>query len=349
MTAPTKDPWVLLGVDRGATDSEIKRAYRRLAKRYHPDRNSGDEEAAALFQEIARAFEAIQTGEARDAWLAENEGAGSIFEPLDSDGAGPDPFTSPSANLRSEVRPVEHRLSVTFAQAFSGAQFPIELDIEDACGTCGGSGSAPGYRPLTCQVCHGRGVHSAGRVRSKCAACSGKGFIVERPCVRCDGGLIRQRRSVRIDIPAGVTNGHVVRIAGNHSRAGTPDVLVHVQVEESPIFRRSHQNPADLMIEVPITYAEACLGKSIKIPTPEKPIVLRLPPGSPSGKALRIANQGMPVMGRNGERGHLYAKLQVDIPTKMSNQQHRLITQLSHYDDPERMRIHLFNGGRRAE
>jgi molecular chaperone DnaJ len=183
-------------------------------------------------------------------------------------------------------------------------------------------------------------------VTSKCAACSGKGFIVEKPCSRCDGGLVKQRRSVTLTVPPGVVDGHVVRVSSSRGRPGVPDVIVHVKVQESPVFKRTLRDSADLLIDVPITYAEACLGKSVRVPTPEKPIALRVQPGSPSGKALRIPGQGMPRLDNPSQRGHLYARLQVMIPSELASQQHRLITQLSHYDDADQLRVHLFNGGR---
>lgn len=349
MNTPLKDPWVMLGVSRDADDSAIKRAYRKLAREYHPDRNPGDEAAAAYFQDIARAFDAIRSEQTRASWLAQNEGIGSaesLFEPMDGKGFS-DPFAAPSAGLRSDApQPVEHDLEISFAQAFSGAQVPVEIDVEEACGLCGGSGSAPGYRPITCQVCHGRGEHSAGRANSKCTACNGKGYIVERPCGACTGeGITHERRTVVLDIPAGVVNDHTLRVPASRGRVGVSDILVHIKVGESNVFKRTLRDPADLLIDVPITYAEACLGRSVKIPTPEKPIALRIQPGSPSGKALRIPNQGMPRMDNPSERGHLYARLNVVIPSALSTQQHRLITQLAHYDDSDALRIHLFNGG----
>lgn len=340
-----RDPWVMLGVDRSASDQEIKRAYRKLSKKYHPDHNPGDAEAAARFQEISQAYNAIRNEPARARWLADNEspaatGLADDFPPYP--GTGPAAGRQQAARRRSWNQEIETEVKVSFRQAFSGDQVDIVVEVEDLCEVCGGTGAAPGSTPRTCDLCAGTGEHKVGRVSTPCSACR-NGIIVDRLCGHCDGGITKEPRPFVCQIPPGVPDGYKMRISGpQRGRFGSIQILVTVRVEPSPVFERNLTDPADLMIEVPITYSEAVLGAQIRIPTPAKMLGLEVPKTSSSGRILRIRNEGMPRLDQPGERGDLYAKLQIVVPEEPSRAQEKLIRQLAEHD-PEEPRFPLFD------
>jgi molecular chaperone DnaJ len=312
MSEGFRDPWVVLGVTRSDDSTQIKRAYRKLAMEHHPDRNPGDPQAAAIFEEVARAYEAIGTDEARALWLAKAEN----FE----DDAFPD--------LGAEGgRRIEREVELSFAQAFNGEQIEIEVEVSELCARCGGSGVAAGHSPVPCESCRGRGNEADG---APCRSCGGRGFVIDRPCEYCQAGRVIETRPYALSVPAGVINGHRLRLPGpDRGRAG--EMIVTVKVRPSPVFQRTLADPADLLVEVPISYAEACFGATIRIPTPSKVIEMRIPPATPSGKAFRISGEGMPRLGQNS-RGDLYARVQIAVPAKMSGAHKRLVRELAQLD-----------------
>lgn len=327
--SPFKDPWVILGVDRDADDAQIKKAYRQLAKINHPDRNPGDKEAEARFQDISAAFKAIGDEESRLKWLGEHEKVASPFTKASSGpSVAPKP---PSAAERYEVK-------LNFRQAYSGATVELDLEVEDACSSCGGSGAAPGTQPYPCPTCKGAGSHEVGRVSKTCSDCAGKGFKVDTPCPNCKDGLIRQSRPFQVPVPAGIADGQVMRMPAG---AGG-EVLITIRVEESPIFKRMPQNPSDLVVDVPITFAEACLGAQVKVPTPAKTVAMTVPASSQQGTMMRLPGLGMPRQGDGS--GDLYARLHVVIPEKLSMKQKGLVEQMARLDNPERMRYDALFG-----
>lgn len=331
-----RDPWVLLGVPRSAGDAEIKKAYRRLARELHPDRNRGDDAAAARFQDVARAYESIRDEAARALWLTENEGVRS------REGDFP-PFPQSATPQRSEQ--IEE-IRVDFRQAFSGAQIEIPVEVEDVCTLCGGTGAAPGFAPRRCEICAGRGEIAVGSVSQTCSGCAGRGYVVDKPCTNCRAGLVLQERLVVVHVPAGVADNHELKVPTvDPGRPGAEGaLLVRVRVEPSPVFHREFRDPADLLIEVPITFSEAILGATVRIPTPAKVVEIRVPPGTPSGKTFKITGEGMPRVGL-ASRGDLYARLQVFVPEKPSRKQKGLAEALAAEDDPARLRYRLFNPG----
>lgn len=312
-----RDPWALLGVPHTASDEEIKSAYRALAKQYHPDRNGG--ETAAFFQDLARAYESIKDADARALFQVNNE------RPSPPPGA---PGT------------VEQVIDINFRQSFEGAQIPVDLEVSDICSACGGSGAAAGEQPQTCASCSGSGEHQTGPMVQKCRDCQGRGFIIRNPCPRCQGGLAREVRQVIVQVPAGIADGHKLNVAGPQTRAGAAELVITVHVAPSPVFQRTFAEPADLLIEVPISYSEACFGASVKIPTPERVIALRIPPATPSGKAFRVSGQGMPYLNKEG-RGDLFARVQIVVPDKMGSTEKRLVEQLAQTEKGD-LRNHLF-------
>jgi molecular chaperone DnaJ len=338
-----RDPWVILGVARDATDAEIKHAYRALAKRYHPDRNRGNDEAEARFAEISRAYDQIGSAETRAVSAANLRARQNIdsFTPINSDLAAtfgeerPDP-----ANQSPKARRVD--LQVTFREAFTGTTKTMKVDGEESCGACGGSGAAPGVRARRCDACRGQGVHTAGRLRSTCAACDGRGFTVATPCPHCDGGIIRRQRPITVTVVPGIADKTELRLKDRTPGSFGDEILVTVHVAPSATFVRT-QDPADLSVDVPISYSEACLGARIKIPTPDRTLVLRIPEATPSGQILRVSGAGMPRLQDPSQRGDLFCRVGITVPEKLSHQQRRLLTQLAHYDDPDKERVERFS------
>ena len=348
MTDIFKDPYVVLGVGRDADDQTIKRAYRTLAKQFHPDRNPGNPDAEARFAEISTAFDQISDAEQREktaAAMRARQGGG--FSTLGADFAaafGDNVFTG-----NQDTAPVSEtvaQVTVTFREAFEGATKQVVLDGEESCAACGGSGAAPGHKPRRCDTCRGLGRHSAGRLTTDCAACNGRGYTVEMPCGNCDGGIIRRRRPFAVTIPAGIVDGQVLRLRDRSAGALPSDIVVTVKVDPSPVFHRT-SNPADLRIDVPISFSEACLGAQIKIPTPDRTLLLRIPPGTDSGRILRVGGRGMPKTTDPDERGDLFCRIQIVVPGKLTGQQRRLISQLQHFDSPD-LRTDLFGQAGRS-
>jgi len=339
-----RDPWALLGVDRSATDREIKRAFREKSKQFHPDRNPGDEEAAARFQEIAQAYQAIKDEESRARWLAEHESQPLFGSRSDGD-FPPFPGQGPAAgNGEGEwTQEIERTVEVSFNQAFQGDQIDIIAEVDDLCEVCGGSGAAPGSNPRICDLCNGTGEHGVGNLRTPCSGCR-RGVVIDRPCRNCGGeGLVREARPFVCEVPPGVPDGYRMRITGpQRGRFGAIRILVTFKVKPSPVFERNLSDPADLLIEVPVTYSEAVLGTQAKIPTPSKTISLHVPPATPSGKVFRIAGEGMPRVNNPSERGDLYARIQIIVPEKVTRAQEKLIRQLADHD-PEEPRFPLFD------
>lgn len=336
-----RDPWLVLGVDRSADDAQIKKAYRRLARAHHPDHNRDDPSAEARFREVAAAYEQIKNAEARatfgPAQTTHRRGAAPADEGTDWGSL----FNDAAADV-TRGKDVALEVSVTFTQAFTGATIDANTRVEEPCAQCGGSGATPGTNVHQCHVCRGAGFHQVGRITTECASCDGRGSLFDARCGACTDGRVLRTRTQRIAIPAGVSDGQqlIVDGAGEVGAGGAGNLLVTVRVGESEVFERIEG--ADLLVDVPVSYAEACLGSEVRIPTPERPILLHLPPGTTSGTLLRVRGRGMPTLGaEDGGRGDLYARVAVDVPSKLTTAQRRLVTQLGSHDTRD-LRAHLF-------
>lgn len=339
-----RDPYEVLGVDKKASDDEIKRAYRKLAREYHPDRNPDDPRAEERFKEIGQAYDTLKDPEKRQAYDsggmfgfgrggAGGQGGfnvgdvGDIFSSLFGRGrGGPEPQRG--RDLEAEVR-------LTFEQAMEGTQIPIDVPKQARCGTCGGGGAAPGTRAVVCPRCEGRGVDAQSQgffsISQPCPQCGGRGQIVESPCPDCAGsGVTRQRKRYRVNVPAGVKDGTRIRLAGKGEDGplGGPsgDLFVTTRVAASPVFAR--RADGNLEVEVPITIAEAIGGADVEVPTLRETKRIRVAPGTQHGTVQRLRGEGPPKT-KGGGRGDIYYRFVIEIPTALDRKQREALDELS--------------------
>jgi molecular chaperone DnaJ len=351
-----KSPYDILGVSKSASPDEIKKAYRKLAREFHPDRNPGDAGAEERFKEIQGAYDTVGDDEKRKAYDAGGNGfpgfgAGG-FNPADVNlgdfgdllgglfggrRAAQQPRQRPQRGADFEV-PV--RLS--FEDALRGIETKVAVEVDAPCRTCHGSGAEPGTAPTLCPVCHGRGVLAESQglfaISQPCPRCRGNGTVIEKPCHTCRGtGVERRTRRYSVKIPAGVKTGTRIRLKGKGApgEAGGPpgDLYVITEVESS---KRFHRRGNDLVVDVPVTYPEAALGATVEVPTPEGGRVsLKVPAGAHDGKLLRLRGQGAPKLKGNG-KGDLLARVKVAVPAKLSKKEREALEamQKASHDDP---------------
>ena len=337
--ASVTSPYEVLGVPKNASEDEIKKAYRKLAREYHPDRNPGDASAEERFKEVQTAYDVLSDPEKRRAYdsfgAAGARGGGSPgfggmrFEEFDLGNLGDllgGMFGGgrPSANNRPvRGEDLEARVRVSFEDALEGVQVRVPVEVDTVCSACHGTGAEPGTSPIVCPECGGRGVVSEAQglfaFSQPCPRCHGNGSIVEKACRRCRGvGRERTTKRYSVKIPAGAKTGTRIRLKGKGEaghRGGPPgDLYVVVDVEPSQLFQR---RGSDLVLDVPVTYAEAALGANVQIPTPEGPVSLKVPAGTEPGKLLRVKGRGAPHLKGNG-RGDLLARINVTVPKKLS-------------------------------
>ena len=346
MAEQKRDYYEVLGVDRGADDATIKKAYRKLAKKYHPDANPGDKEAEIKFKEASEAYAVLSDADKRRQYdqfghaAFENGGGGAgaggfDFSGFDFSGFGDifgDFFGGGSrrqqnngpmkgANLRASVR-------ITFEEAVFGCKKELDIVLKDECTTCHGTGAKPGTSPETCTKCGGKGkvVFSQqslfGMVQNvqMCPECNGTGKVVKEKCPDCRGtGYTSSRRRISVDIPAGINDGQSVRIRekGEPGVNGGPrgDLLVEVVVSRHPIFQR---NDMDLYSTAPISFAQAALGGEVKISTIDGDVLYNLKPGTQTDTRIRLKGKGVPSWRNKNIRGDHYVTLVVQVPTGLS-------------------------------
>jgi molecular chaperone DnaJ len=339
----TTNPYEVLGVAKTASDAEVKKAYRKLARKYHPDRNPDDAAAEERFKEVQAAYDLLSDPEKRRAYDTFGTGArgfpggpgtsGARFQEFDlgdfgdilggmfggAFGGGRPP------GMRQPARgdDLEAHVRISFEDSLEGAQVRIPVEVDTVCSTCQGTGAEPGTSPVTCPQCGGRGVVSDAQglfaFSQPCPRCQGNGTIIEKPCRACRGtGRERTTRRYSVKIPAGARSGTRVRLKGKggagHHGGPAGDLFVVVDVEPSPLYER---RGADLVLDVPVTYAEAALGASVEIPTPEGPVSLKVPAGTESGKLLRVRGRGAPRLDASG-KGDLLARVKVTVPKKLT-------------------------------
>lgn len=350
--AQQRDYYQILGISESATTAEIKKAFRRLAKQHHPDRNPNNAQSAERFKEINEAHDVLSDSEKRKKYdLLRKYGAfagtggrrgrgpggsgpggtsssGQGFETdldmsdLGSFGGLGDLFSSIFGKRGREEgdETVETTVSLPFRVAALGGKVPIVLPMTEVCPTCGGKGAAPGATISICQECKGRGTISFGQggfaVTRPCPVCRGKGKVPSQRCGTCQGsGEVRVEKRVMITVPPGTEDGTRIRLKGQGAK-GKGDLVVQFEVEADRFFRREG---ADIVCVVPINLAQALLGSRIKVRTLEgKHVVLRIPPGTQHGQKFRIAGQGIE---RNGKRGDQYVEVKIELPEKLTADQ----------------------------
>ncbi len=349
--ARTADYYKVLGVDKKATPEEIKKAYRKLARQYHPDTNK-DPGAEEKFKEISEAHDVLSDAEKRKrydrggfnpfgAGGAGGAGGGAtaadfgsfsdILSGIFSSGGGRGTRTRPPTE---RGRDLETTISLSFEQAVEGAQVPVSVATHAACPTCRGTGAEPGTQPVVCPVCQGRGVEQQGQglfsITRPCARCGGSGTVIEQPCHTCKGeGRLRELKKYRVNIPAGVKDGQRIRLAGKGEaglRGGPPgDLFVITNVSGSPVFQRKGDH---FEVEVPITGAEALGGAAVEVPTLHGTKKLRVPPGTKHGTVQRLRGEGPAVPG-GGAKGDLRYRFVIDVPGELSDEQRKAVDELS--------------------
>ncbi len=341
------DYYKVLGVPRGASDEEIKKVYRKLARKFHPDLNPGNKEAEARFKELSAANDVLSDPEKRRNYDQFGDPAGPAataqgggFQGFGFDGFE-DFFSGFGGGRRSgpeRGEDLQHTLRVSFRDAFQGTKVSLSVRRTDACRACQGSGEGPGAKS-TCPGCQGKGHLERGigffKSRQPCPACGGSGKAAPR-CPDCHGqGKVGVTETVTIGIPAGVEEGTRLRVPGKGEagrRGGGPgDLFLHVQVEADPQFER---RGANLYLTLPVSFTEAALGAKVEVPTPDGHSTIKIPPGTQSGSKLRLKGQGMPVP-KSAQRGDLIAEVQVVTPQVQDERSKELLRELGSLNDTD--------------
>ena len=337
-----RDYYTVLDVSRTATEVEIKKSYRRLAMKYHPDRNPNDQEAEEKFKEAKEAYEVLADAEKRAIYdqhghegLSQRGGAGfsaaDAFSDIFGDVFG-DIFGGGRRGGRQVYRGADLRydLELDLEQAVFGHDTEIEFTTLGECDTCHGSGAAPGSKTVTCDTCNGIGQVRMQQgffsVQQTCPRCKGRGQVVSDPCQTCLGqGRVRRKKTLQVKIPAGVDNGDRIRLAGEGEagRNGGPagDLYVEVRVREHPIFERDGSH---LSCEVPISFVTAALGGTVEVPTLGGNVELKVPSETQSGRVFRLREKGVKPV-RGGATGDLFCRIVVETPVKLTDEQKELL------------------------
>ncbi|ACY95841.1 MULTISPECIES: molecular chaperone DnaJ [Thermomonospora] len=366
-----KDYYKALGVSKTATQDEIKKAYRKLARKYHPDANRGDAEAEERFKEISEAYDVLsdekrrrEYDEARRLFGAggfrRGQGGGFGFDLGDLFGQGPgaDRFgdlfgglfgrTGTRAGARRARRgaDVETEVTLTFSEALEGVTVPLRLTSEAACASCQGTGARAGTMPRVCPSCEGTGQETRNLgsfgFSEPCRVCRGRGMVVDDPCPTCHGsGRATGTRTIQARIPAGVADGQKIRLKGKGAPGehGGPagDLYVTIKVTPHKVFGRSGDN---LTVTVPVTFAEAALGAQIKVPTHRgMPVTLKIPPGTRNGRKFRVRGRGAPR--RDGTKGDLLVTIEVQVPQKIDDTMREALEKLRAAEDGDALRSGL--------
>jgi molecular chaperone DnaJ len=357
MSTMKRDYYEILDVDRSADGDTITKSYRKLAMKYHPDRNGGDSAAEEKFKEAAEAYDVLRDPDKRARYDRYGHAGldgfapgghhftdarsvfdvfGDIFGDLFGGGRGRGPRSG---------RDLQYQLEIDLVEAARGTKKSITIPREEVCQECSGAGAKKGSRPTACRRCNGQGVviqrQGFFQVQRTCSGCGGRGAVITDPCGQCHGdGRVTVRRTLEVSIPAGVDTGMRVRLNGE-GEAGDPggprgDLFVVVDVRDHPLFGRDGPH---LVCQVPVTFSQAALGAEIEVPTLDGPQKHELKGGVQSGDVVRISGQGMPNV-RGGRRGDLMVQIIVETPKKLTDRQQELYRELAELDhknvSPER-------------
>jgi len=365
--AERPDYYKVLGVGKGASDEEIKKAYRKLARQYHPDRNAGDKKAEERFKQISQAHDILSDADKRKAYDRgsgpfgnfANAASGAGFDPSSfsggfgdilnnifggAGGAGGAGAGGARGGVRSGARQrpargrdLETEVSLSFQQAVNGSQVALSVPTSQPCPTCHGSGAKPGTTPRVCPVCEGRGVEAQSQgifsMAQPCSNCHGTGAVIDDPCPTCQGtGAQRSVRRLRANIPGGVREGSRIRLAGKGEpglRGAEPgDLYVITRVTNSPVFKRAGEN---LEVEVPLTIPEALLGAVVEVPTLNGAKRLRVPAGTRHGTVQRLRGEGPPKLGNDPAhpRGDIRYRFVLEVPASLTSEQSQAVDRLA--------------------
>lgn len=349
--ADKRDYYEVLGVNKGASDDEIKKAYRQAAKKYHPDLHPGDKEAEEKFKEVNEAYEVLSDKEKKarydqfgHAGVDPNYGAGGAGSPFGQDIDFGDIFSSffggfggrRSANPNAPRRgsDIETQLYISFEEAAKGCKKTVQYQAVSTCKDCNGTGAQKGTSPKTCSACGGRGQVTInqrtpfGVVQTSrpCDACRGRGKIVETPCRTCNGrGQVRRKKTVEVNIPAGINDDQVLNVAG-HGNSGTNggpagDLHVYIGIRPHPIFERRGD---DVWCDLPITFTQAALGATVTVPTLDGKASYDIHEGTQPGDVFKLKGKGIQHLGSKG-RGDQYVKVVIEVPKNLNSKQKQLI------------------------
>jgi molecular chaperone DnaJ len=373
-TAARPDYYAVLGVDKQASADDIKKAYRKLARRYHPDRNPDDKDAEARFKEVSQAHDVLSDPEKRKQYdsgtgpfAAAGHGGGGFggFGNFDFDASSmgdilSNLFGGSTSGRRTRSKPraqrgrdLETEVSISFEQAIAGVQLPLSVSTQAICDTCHGTGAKPGTTPKVCPQCHGRGIDAQGQgmfsISQPCSRCGGSGTVIEDPCPTCKGtGAVRTLKRYRVNIPAGVKEGSRIRLPGKGEAGplGGPagDLYVITHVSPSPIFKRRGEN---VEVDVPLTIPEALNGAEVKVPTLSGAKTLRVRPGTAHGTVQRLRGEGPPKLGSSGQggspaRGDIHYRFLLEIPDKLTPEQRKAVSALAQAMNGHDPRARLF-------
>ena len=357
--AEKRDYYEVLGIQKGASEDEIKKAYKKLAQKYHPDMNPGDKEAEEKFKEVNEANEVLSDPEKKArydqfgfAGVDPNYGAGAgggaygggfdfgdlgdIFGSFFGGGFGGGQRRNPNAPQRGES--IRASVSVSFTEAAFGCEKSVTLERSEQCPTCKGNGCAPGTTPEICPDCHGTGTVQTRRQtpmgvfasNGPCRKCGGTGRLIHQPCPDCRGtGAVRKRKTIKVNIPAGIDHGQTISLRGqgNAGRNGGPagDLLITVMVQPHELFRR---DGVDVFCEAPITFAQAVLGAELEIPTIDGKVKYSIPEGTQTGTVFRLKGKGIPVLNGRG-RGDQYVTVTIETPRNLNKEQKEALRRFS--------------------
>ena len=347
-----RDYYEVLGVAKGASEDEIKKAYRQMAKKYHPDLNPGDKEAEARFKEVNEAYEVLSDSQKKarydqygHAGVDPNFGAGGYqgygFDGMDIDlgdifssffGGGGARRSNPNAPRRGSDASAS--VVISFEEAARGCKKQVDVRLVDTCSDCRGSGAAKGSAPKPCPACNGTGQERRQQrtpfgviqTQSVCSRCRGKGKIIDKPCPTCSGtGQVRRPSSVGINIPAGIADGQVITIRGkgNAGTNGGPagDLEIQVAVRPHPVFEREGY---DVHCELPLTFAQMALGAEVQVPTLDGNVPYTVREGTQPGETFRLKGKGFPYINGRG-RGDEVVRVTVEVPKNLTSEQKKLL------------------------